>query len=126
GHATLQGRRGIRLIVNVQAAHRRVQPLPAIVSHDGSRTIVMTEDRPILPKVTATARGAGTDETRSLVPRRYPYRVGRWRSDLLDLTFRNPLLKLSDSRALKALLPGEDIGSLEDRIAAGDIVRLTP
>src|SRR5699024_3947567 len=42
------------------------------------------------------------------------------------LTFRNPLLKLSDSRALKVLLPGDDVGSLEDRLAAGEVLRLTP
>lgn len=126
---TCKNGRAARLAVNVQAAHRRIKPLPTVVDRDGERTILVVENR------TSTERGFPTNSAQAAgesVPTvqlngaTYPMRVQRWRSDLLDLSFRNPLLKLSDSRGAKFLVNGEDLGELENRLAQNQSIQLTP
>ncbi|WP_453976313.1 DUF3320 domain-containing protein [Brevibacterium pityocampae] len=50
----------------------------------------------------------------------------RWRSDLLDLSFRNPLLRLADARGVSFLVPGDDLGEFENRLAENQSIQLTP
>ena len=61
-----------------------------------------------------TARGAAR-------PRRtYPPRVERWRSSLLDLSFRNPLLNMrTGNAALDLHVPRGSLGTVEDLLFAG-------
>ena len=124
--SALESRRKIRLVVDVRAAHRKMQPLPTIVDKDGNRAIVIVEDRKTRNRKVVGSSAPAHDETRALMVGGYPLRVDRWRTDLLDLTFRNPLLKLADSRALRVLLPGDELGTFEDRLAANETIRLTP
>ncbi|WP_236865308.1 DUF4011 domain-containing protein [Brevibacterium daeguense] len=127
--STCKNGRAVQLAVNVQAAHRRIKPLPTVVDMGGERTIVVVENRAGsergLPGASATSTD-GAGPTVQLTGSSYPYRVQRWRSDLLDLSFRNPLLKLSDSRGIKFLVPGDDLGELENRLAENQSVQLTP
>ena len=124
---TCRNGRAVRLAVNVQAAHRRISPLPTVVDKGGERTIVVVENRAGgnrgLPGASAP-EVAGT--TVQLTGSIYPYRVQRWRSDLLDLSFRNPLLRLADSRGVSFLVPGDDLGEFENRLAENRSIQLTP
>lgn len=126
---TCSNRRAVQLAVNVRAAHRRIRPLPAVIEKDGKRTLVVVE------KQTGNERGLpGTspaithevDQTVRLTGAPRPSRVQRWRSDLLDLSFRNPLLKLSDSRGSRFVVPGANLGELENRLASNKTIQLTP
>lgn len=117
---------GVRLI-NISAAHRKVRPLPTLVDRDGVRTIVVVEQpRAHIPTPLDGARADAPTVRKDLTAQAFPLRVQRWRSDLLDLSLRNPLLKLTDSRGLELLVPDEDLGELEDRLAQNAPVRLTP
>lgn len=126
---TCRNGRAVRLAINVQAAHRRIKPLPSVVERDGERTILVVENKTSNERgfpISSAQAPAEPVATVHLNGTTYPMRVQRWRSDLLDLSFRNPLLKLSDSRGAKFLVNGEDLGELENRLAQNQSIQLTP
>lgn len=115
--------RAVTYVLDVRAAHRRVRPLPRVTGASGARVIEKV--------VTAAAprkRNIGTrrEEGQQRAAVTFPARVQRWRSDLLDLSLRNPLLKLSDSRGLQLLVPSRTLGEFEDRLNSNQPIRLLP
>lgn len=126
---TCSNRRAVQLAVNVRAAHRRIKPLPTVIDKGGERTLVVVENRTGNERGLPGASSTSTHEvgpTIHLTGSAQPFRVRRWRSDLLDLSFRNPLLKLSDSRGARFVVPGNDLGELENRLASNQTIQLTP
>ena len=123
---TIADHPGATRLINISAAHRRVRPLPTLVDREGVRTIVVVEQSRPSIRTPLTDGSHSSGGTKDLTASGFPLRVQRWRSDLLDLSLRNPLLKLADSRGLELLVPGEDLGELEDRLAQNAAVRLTP
>lgn len=118
-------------IVNVDAAHRRILPLPAVVDEGGVRTIVHVESRPLVqsPKFNASDLTLSVAESGSHLDiglGAKPRRVEKWQTDLLDLSLRNPLLKLSNARGVTFLLPPSQLASLEDQLAQNTRIELTP
>jgi hypothetical protein len=122
---------GVRFVVDVSVAHLIVKPLPAITSADGVRVVEverspqvrqappgpMAQGDPAEP----AQRGARRDAVE------FPPRVARWRSSLLDLSFRNPLLNMRPGRAALPLhVPDGALGSIEDRLFSGGDYRLIP
>src|SRR5699024_783732 len=100
-----------------------------VVERDGERTILVVENKTSNERgfpISSAQAPAEPVATVHLNGMTYPMRVQRWRSDLLDLSFRNPLLKLSDSRGAKFLVNGEDLGELENRLAQNQSIQLTP
>lgn len=116
----------IDLMVNVKAAHRRIQPLPMITTDGEKSTILLVEERMVQDRRSIVGNDSESGQTLALLNESFPYRVSRWRSELLDLTFRNPLLKLSESRALKFIIRDQDLGAFEDRLASGESIAITP
>lgn len=121
--------RNVQSVVNVLAAHRRIMPLPTIAAVDGVPTIVHIEERRSAEQkyVEVVAESEKVDGNRlTLKKADSPRRVQRWQSELLDLSLRNPLLKLGKARGVKILLPELELSELEDRLAQNEPVELTP
>lgn len=113
-------------VLDVAAAHRRIRPLPR-VRVEGGTVVVEVEKAPevSLPGTGSGRRSAGG--TGAAVDRTvYPARVARWRSALLDLTLRNPLLKLKKSGSVSLVVPERALPDLEDTLASGARLRLRP
>lgn len=101
-------------LLDVSAARRRVRPLPAITRANGEVVITVEREAPrVVPRLSTGTTSSATGGTP------YPERVQRWRKCLLDLSFRNPLLKLKDGTGLQLLVPEAAIGALEDSLASG-------
>jgi len=121
---------GIRCLIDVAAAHRAVRPLPAfsvaegvrIVEVDRGAAVAAAAAKPAAAVAAAlAARGGGP--TRAA----YPPRVDRWRSSLLDLSFRNPLLNMKIGRtALELHVPQGALPTLEDLLFEGQPITLVP
>ena len=132
GHAQLvDGRhRGVECLIDVAAAHRFVRPIPAITVEEGVRVVEVErlrrqrrcDRRP--PRRAAGEPAARGGER----PRQdYPPRVARWRSSLLDLSFRNPLLNMRAGRtALDLHVPQGALGTLEDLLFDGRALNADP
>lgn len=134
-HATrgwwTQGIDSVQCLIDIAAAHQVVRPLPAIAVEDGVR-IVEVERAPSRAGVAPpprtprapdepTARGGERPE------RAYPPRVERWRSSLLDLSFRNPLLNMRTGRtSLDLHVPHGALGTLEDLMFDGRALNVIP
>nr|WP_306428216.1 DUF3320 domain-containing protein [Brevibacterium sp. 68QC2CO] len=136
-----QGGSSVEYVVSVSVAHRRVMPLPTMsTSADGTKQVVYVEPatgaRQADPLERARKSGAKSatddagqthvDERMRLGGGELPLRVQKWRSELLDLSLRNPLLKLSAGRGVRILLPEADLPILEDLLADNQRVELTP
>ncbi|MBB2890647.1 DUF4011 domain-containing protein [Flexivirga oryzae] len=109
----------VRFVLDVAACRRRIRPLPR-VRRDGD-TVIIEVQRPAAMTLPTTHR----PETRASRRTSYPQRVERWRSALLDLSFRNPLLKLSDRGALKLHIPERALGPFEDILSSGQALTFT-
>lgn len=121
--------RNVEFVVNVAASHRRIMPLPTIVRLDGVPTLVHVEEQKSTKQkyVDFSTSTPHSENTRlNLKTSDSPRRVQRWQSELLDLSLRNPLLKLAKNRGIKILLPEHDLPELEDRLAQNEPVELTP
>lgn len=103
----------VRFILDIAACRRRIRPLPR-VRRDGD-TVVIEVQRPA-PMALPTSRREARQRAKAAA---YPQRVDRWRSSLLDLSFRNPLLKLSDRGAVRLHIPERALGPFEDILSSG-------
>lgn len=131
-----QGGANVHFCVDVQAAHRRVMPLPTMTTNEGGVSTVVyvepatgTAQKDPLAKFREVGQSPSEERQEShlkLGAEGVPLRVQKWRSDLLDLSLRNPLLKLSSGRGVQVLLPEADIPALEDLLAGNHRVELTP
>lgn len=113
-------------VLDVAAAHRRIRPLPR-VRVEGGTIVVEVETAPAAPlpgtgsgRRSAGGTGAAVDRTV------YPARVARWRSALLDLSMRNPLLKLKKTGSVSLIVPERALPDFEDTLASGERLRLRP
>lgn len=114
---------GVTYVLDVRAAHRRVRPLPRVTGQSGARVVETIVTTPAIRTQRArTAKAVGRRREADV----YPARVQRWRNDLLDLSLRNPLLKIADSRGLKLLVPPRSLGEFEDRLNSSEPIRLVP
>lgn len=115
-------------LLDVRSAHRRVRPLPEIREVGGvvhiEKIIEAQTSRRQAP--VELNREKSSEGGRTLESNQYPPRVQRWRSNLLDLTLRNPLLNLPRRRAVNLLVSEPDLSDLEDDLADGRRIRLTP
>lgn len=128
----------VRCLIDVTAAHRAVRPLPAVTVEAGVRIVEL--DPPASAGAMASAlmrqpSGDGVQSARNeplprgggAPQRQYPPRVERWRSSLLDLSFRNPLLNMKTGRtALELHVPQGALPRLEDLLFDGHPMTLVP
>lgn len=112
----------VRHLLDVAAAHRRVKPLPA-VRIEGGEVVIEIEKPPAtpLPRLGAVDGDAGPVGE---WPSSRPARIERWRSSLLDLTLRNPLLKLKKTSGVVLDVPERALADFEDMVAEGDAITL--
>lgn len=108
-------------VLDVRAAHRRIRPLPK-VTIGGSGDVVIEVEKPSptpLPRIPQNS-GALTSTSKNLAP----VRVERWRSALLDLSLRNPLLKLKKTSGVSLEIPERSLPELEDMLSNGQAFTL--
>lgn len=110
----------VRFVLDVAACRRRVRPMPR-VRRDGD-TVVVEVQRSAAMMLPTTRK----DAARAAEAPSYPPRVDRWRSALLDLSFRNPLLKLSDRGVTRLHVPERALGPFEDILSSGQALTLAP
>lgn len=114
----------IYYVLDIAAAHRRVRPLPRFRTDSVGDVVELVEERPaatpILMSVEEPPAEAAT--YRESAEKNLPARIRAWRHSLLDLSLRNPLLKLP-SRAMSLAVAERSLPTFEDMLAAGQ--RLT-
>lgn len=103
-------------ILDVRSAHRRVRPLPRL-RVDVSGIAVVETERSATRATPPYAQDPAPSRT-SREPQRPP-RVERWRSSLLDLSLRNPLLKLRDTSGIVLAIDEVGIAELENALHLG-------
>ncbi len=106
----------ISFVLDVAAARRRIQPLPR-VTRRGDEAVIEIERHeyaplPSLDSLTSDFRVSEPEET-------FPLRVERWRKSLLDLSLRNPLLKLKKTSGIELHVPERALALFEDMLASG-------
>ena len=110
-------------LLDVHSAHRRISPLPAI-RWEGETRIVEVAQEPSSPRAhvlpTAPQDQKPAAGNGSPAP---PPRIENWRRALLDLSYRNPLLRLTDSASAPLHVPTSALGVLTGLLSAG--TRLT-
>lgn len=109
-------------VVDIAACRRRVQPLPS-VRRDGEKLIIEVERPAPMPLPALASDGTSTTTAGSNA---YPRRVERWRTALLDLSFRNPLLKLAARSGEELHIPEDALPRFEDILAGGETLTLVP
>ena len=118
-------------LIDVAAAHRFVRPIPAVTLEEGVRVVEVERaaspgqapPRPAVPRVPEAPRTRGGERP----VQDYPPRVARWRSSLLDLSFRNPLLNMRAGRtSLDLHVPQGALGTLEDLLFDGRSLNMIP
>lgn len=109
----------IAYLLDVHAAHRIVKPLPNLRLEGGERVVEVVKVAPTVPGRRAPSREAGDQP----LPTSVPPRVDRWQRSLLDMTYRNPLLKLKKASSVPVHVPTDTLSQLEDVVARGN--RLT-
>ncbi|WP_120005035.1 DUF4011 domain-containing protein [Nesterenkonia muleiensis] len=110
-------------LLDVHAAHRRISPLPAIRFEGATRVVEVVRKpsgpRPrTLPPSPEDSQPAAAASTTAPPPR-----IENWRRSLLDLSYRNPLLRLTDSASAELHVPSGALEVLIELLAAG--ARLT-
>lgn len=108
--------------VDITACRRDlIRPIPARVV-EGDRIIIVHDpggDEPPIRSVVDRVTGEP-------LPSEVPVRVQRWKNALLDLSFRNRLLKFdSTASGLTMVAPPGFLGKIEDAINAGTSISLT-
>ncbi|MGI5191113.1 DUF4011 domain-containing protein [Promicromonospora sp. CA-289599] len=112
----------IAYLLDVHAAHRIVKPLPNLRLEGGERVVEVVKEAPIVP-----GRRAPSGEVHDRrIPTSVPPRVDRWQRSLLDMTYRNPLLKLKKSSSVPVHVPTDTLAKLEDVVAQGNRLTLVP
>lgn len=112
----------ITYLLDVHAAHRIVKPLPNLRIEDGHRVVEVVKEAPAVPG-RRTPSGA-VDDPRPATT--VPPRVDRWQRSLLDMTYRNPLLKLKKASSVPVHVPTDTLAQLEDVVAQGNRLVLVP
>ncbi|MDM8084880.1 DUF4011 domain-containing protein [Cellulomonas cellasea] len=113
----------VQALIDVRAAHRWYRPLPTI-RREGDVRIVETV-REIAVAQALRMPSGDTARTPS-VAESAPARIARWRRSLLDMTYANPLLKLKAASTSTLHIPSAALGALEDLIAGGTSIELSP
>ncbi|WP_020016573.1 DUF4011 domain-containing protein [Promicromonospora sukumoe] len=112
----------VRYLLDVHAAHRIVKPLPNVRVEDGVRVVEVVKDAPAVPgRRTPSNEGDGRHAHGTV-----PGRVDRWQRSLLDMTYRNPLLKLKKASSVPVHVPTDTLAQLEDAVAQGNRLTLVP
>ena len=114
----------VRYLLDVSRAHRLVRPLPSIRVENGQTIIEQVREVTAAPARKLAVRQ--TEEQRVVPEQREPARIARWRRSLLDMTYRNPLLKLKKAGTVPVHVPTGALGELEDAIAVGTRFTLVP
>nr|WP_283251201.1 DUF4011 domain-containing protein [Rhabdothermincola salaria] len=104
-------------MVDVHAAHRAgIRPLPARVRTGDVITVVIDPGPGTAPVI--ERRDAATNR---ILPQTVPARIESWKSALLDLSMRNPLLNFRPSRGgLELLPPRGKLPQIEDHLHSGE------
>ncbi|WP_170163172.1 DUF4011 domain-containing protein [Bogoriella caseilytica] len=110
----------VAYLLDVNAAHRRVKPLPSIRLEAGIRVVEVVREAVQAP----LRRVPATSERRDAQQASAPPRVQRWQRALLDMTYRNPLLKLKAASSTPVHVPSASLPRLEDKIADGQQIEL--
>lgn len=105
----------VRYAIDIAAARRRVKPLP-LIKKDDDGVVVSVEREAPRPAPRLINRRPAQD---AAPERTYHPRVQRWRQSLLDLSFRNPLLKLRTGSGLELVIPEAAFPAVEDDLASG-------
>jgi len=113
----------VEALIDVHRAHLAGNlPLPARVVRDGVVTVVVDPGPGAAPVVERRDVKTGRRVEGSV-----PTRVSRWKASLLDLTFRNPLLKFSTARdGLDLLIPPAYLNQVEDDLILGKSLKVVP
>ncbi len=111
----------IHHVLDVAAAHRRIRPLPRVRQTEGGIVIEVEKAAPA-PLPVPGRRADGGTAAAGAAP--FPPRVRKWRSALLDLSLRNPLLKLKKTGAVSLVVPERTLPDFEDLLASGTALRL--
>lgn len=116
--------RDVEMVVDVaQCRVNGIVPLPAIVTANDVTTVVEYVAAAPSLQVSGTAARERPDPT----PDPSPARVQRWKSQLLDLSLRNPLINFVPGRhGIAVQVPSAALGTLEDVLHAGWSLALLP
>ncbi|WP_313812776.1 DUF4011 domain-containing protein [Glutamicibacter sp.] len=107
-------RRDLKALIDVHSAHQWIAPLPTMRWEGDTRIIETVVSRTAAPE----REFASTTESTRLSDDS-PIRVGRWKRGLLDLTFRNPLLRMQKRSSSEILVSPKSLGKLEDLLDIG-------
>lgn len=110
----------VEYLLDVHAAHMHVKPLPTIQLTDGVRVVEVIKESIQVP----LRRTPTVIEKTERPTVEIPGRVDRWQRALLDMTYRNPLLKLKKTSSTAIHVPLGSLERLEDKIADGQPFRL--
>jgi hypothetical protein len=106
-----------------RARYEKILPLPVRVRDGNTVTVIVSEPAPRVPAPAPTA--PTKISARSTAADRTPARMRLWKSALLDMSFRNPLLHLRDTpRSLNLLVPANGLGLLENVLMEGQAIQL--
>lgn len=110
----------VAYLLDVHAAHRSVKPMPSIRLEGGVRVVEVVREAVQVPlrRTPALATSASTQDVDT------PHRFQRWQRALLDMTFRNPLLRLKQTSSIAVHVPADSLPRLEDKIASGEHIGL--
>ncbi len=115
----------IYYVLDIAAAHRRMKPLPRFRTNNVGDVVEVVQDRPAPTPIPLTVpeRAEEPGSYRESEEKNFPPRIRAWRHSLLDLSLRNPLLKLP-SRAMSLAVAERSLAQFEDMLAAGQKLTL--
>lgn len=122
--AALDAAEGFLFAIDVRAARvERILPLPSRYSKDGCSVVEapIRATAPAQPGPRSFAQGGSPRPA----PVALPSRVNRWKERLLDISLRNRLLNVRETKKT-IQLECPDLASLEDALALGRGFRLLP
>lgn len=118
-------------LLDVAAAHRRIRPLPNL-RFDGETLVVETVQegnhhrwRSSPPGSKASAHPTSSPSIQTAEARKAPARIEQWRRALLDLSYRNPLLRLAKSSSAPVHVPAGSLNALMEQLVAGNKFELS-
>lgn len=111
----------VSFVLDVASARRRIRPLPKVV-RTGDHVLIEVErsEYAPLPNLTLPTRVTPSSRTDAA----FPLRVERWRTSLLDLSLRNPLLKLKKTSGIELHVPEQALAHFEDTLASERVLHI--